>query len=62
MSEIKKPGRGGKRPNQTGRPKGPETDSITFRAEKAKLDEARKLYGKSLNQMFAAWLDDQVKK
>lgn len=60
LEEGKKPGRGGRRPNQTGRPKGEPTDRVTFRASKRLLDAARGKYGKDLNKVFVAWLEAQV--
>lgn len=54
---TKQENRGGRRPNQTGRPKSPETSkNITFRANAADIDQAKEKHGKGLNQLFRDWL------
>lgn len=50
--------RGGKRPNQTGRPKAKEPySSITFRVSTSKKEKVKERYGKNLNKMFREWFD-----
>lgn len=47
---------GGKRPNQTGRPKAEPYKTISFRASIVDIDKAKLKHGKSLNSLFKAWL------
>lgn len=57
---MAKDNRGGKRPNQTGRPKSEPYKSITFRAEVVDIEAAKAKHGRELNKMFKEWLKQVI--
>ena len=47
---------GGKRPNQTGRPKAEPYKTISFRAPIQDIDNAKLKHGRGFNKLFKEWL------
>lgn len=55
--KTKKENRGGKRANQTGRPKKEPTTTISFRVKKESKKDVQEKYKSGLNKKFVEWFE-----